>query len=242
MPITAAASSLFRLHKALRLGAVLVTMAMAGCVSTSQAPPPNAVSAIDPSYAAMYGPRPDEAHPLPALDLTEVDTHFLRREVAYDGREEPGTIVVDTDARYLYLVRENGRAIRYGIGVGNEGMAWSGRARIGRKASWPRWTPTPDMIRREPERNARWAGGMAGGLRNPLGARALYLHDNGRDTLYRIHGTSEPWSIGQAVSSGCIRMFNHDVIDLYNRVPVGSPVVVLNGSDPFEEEFRVSSF
>jgi lipoprotein-anchoring transpeptidase ErfK/SrfK len=242
MPITAAASSLFRLHKALRLGAVLVTMAMAGCVSTSQAPPPNAVSAIDPSYAAMYGPRPDEAHPLPALDLTEVDTHFLRREVAYDGREEPGTIVVDTDARYLYLVRENGRAIRYGIGVGNEGMAWSGRARIGRKAPWPRWTPTPDMIRREPERNARWAGGMAGGLRNPLGARALYLHDNGRDTLYRIHGTSEPWSIGQAVSSGCIRMFNHDVIDLYNRVPVGSPVVVLNGSDPFEEEFRVSSF
>jgi lipoprotein-anchoring transpeptidase ErfK/SrfK len=242
MIMTAPASSISLLRKALRLGAVVVTMAMAGCVSTSQAPQQTAVPAVDPMYAAMYGARPDEAHPLPALDLTEVDTRYLRREVAYNGREEPGTIVIDTAARYLYLVRENGRAIRYGIGVGNEGMAWSGRARIGRKAPWPRWTPTADMIRREPERNGRWAGGMEGGLRNPLGARALYLHDNGRDTLYRIHGTNEPWSIGQAVSSGCIRMFNHDVIDLYNRVPVGSPVVVLNGPRPIQEEFRVSSY
>lgn len=242
MFMTAPATSFSLLRKALSLGAVVVTMAMAGCVSTSQPPQQSAVRSIDPGYAAMYGARPDEAHPLAALDLTEVDTRYLRREMAYSGREEPGTIVVDTAARYLYLVRENGRAIRYGIGVGNEGMAWSGRARIGRKAPWPRWTPTPDMIRREPERNARWASGMAGGLQNPLGARALYLHDNGRDTLYRIHGTSEPWSIGQAVSSGCIRMFNHDVIDLYNRVPVGSPVVVLNGPRSIEEEFRVSSF
>lgn len=242
MSLTAPAPSCSLLRKALRLGAVVVTMAMAGCVSTSQAPQQSAKPLIDPMYAAMYGPRPDEAHPLPALDLAEVDRNYLRREVAYTGREEPGTIVVDTAARYLYLVRENGRAIRYGIGVGNEGMAWSGRARIGRKAPWPRWTPTPDMIRREPERNARWAGGMAGGIENPLGARALYLFDNGRDTLYRIHGTSEPWSIGQAVSSGCIRMFNHDIIDLYNRVPVGSPVVVLNGPSPIQEEFRISSY
>jgi lipoprotein-anchoring transpeptidase ErfK/SrfK len=236
------AMSFSPLRKALRLGVLAFALAVAGCVS-NQAPQQGLTRLIDPAYVAMYGPRPDEPFPLPATDISEVDPKFLRREVAYNGREEPGTIVVDTDARYLYLVRENGRAIRYGIGVGNEGMAWSGRARIGRKAMWPRWTPTPAMIKREPERNGRWAGGMEGGLQNPLGARALYLYDDGRDTMYRIHGTTEPWSIGQAVSSGCIRLFNQDIIDLYNRVPTGSPVVVLNGQRRFEpeEEFRVSS-
>jgi len=230
------------LRKALRFLTLLLPVALAACVST-QAPVQQAVRRIDPVYAAMYGPRPDELHPLPATDISEVDPRFLRREVAYYGREEPGTIVVDTDARYLYLVREGGRAIRYGIGVGKEGLAWSGRARVGRKAEWPRWTPTPAMIRREPERNAPWAGGMPGGLNNPLGARALYLYDNGRDTMYRIHGTTEPWTIGESVSSGCIRMFNQDIIDLYNRVPVGSPVVVLRGQRMFDaaDEMRVSS-
>ena len=217
-------------------------MALAACVST-QAPSQQAVRSIDPNYVAMYGARPDEPYPLPATDITEVDPRFLRREVAYYGREEPGTIVVDTESRYLYLVREGGRAIRYGIGVGKEGLAWAGRARIGRKAAWPRWTPTASMIRREPERNARWADGMEGGLSNPLGARALYLYNNGGDTMYRLHGTTEPWSIGQSVSSGCIRLFNQDIIDLYSRVPVGSPVVVLNGQRllDVEDEMRVSS-
>jgi len=230
------------LKNAIRFAAVLLPMALAACVTT-QAPPQQAVRRIDPAYAAMYGPRPDEPHPLPATDISEVDPRFLRREVAYYGREEPGTIVVDTEARHLYLVREGGRAIRYGIGVGKEGLAWSGRARIGRKAMWPRWTPTASMIRREPERNARWAGGMEGGLSNPLGARALYLYNNGQDTLYRLHGTTEPWSIGQSVSSGCIRLFNQDIIDLYSRVPVGSPVVVLQGQRLFDVEdgARVSS-
>jgi len=230
------------LLKVLRLGVLLGPLALAACVSAGPAPQAS-MPVIDPTYIAMYGPDPDERHPLPATDITEVDPRFLRREVAYQGREEPGTVVVDTAARYLYLVRENGRAIRYGIGVGKEGLAWRGRARVGRKAEWPRWTPTASMIRRDPERNGPWAGGMEGGLENPLGARALYLYDNGRDMMYRIHGTTEPWSIGQAVSSGCIRMFNQDVIDLYNRVPVGSPVVVRNGpgpSDP-EDEFLVSS-
>jgi lipoprotein-anchoring transpeptidase ErfK/SrfK len=231
------------LQKVLRLTVLLVPMALAACVSTAP-PPQQATRYIDPAYMAMYGARPDEAHPLPATDISEVDPRFLRREVAYYGREEPGTIVVDTTARYLYLVREGGRAIRYGIGVGKEGLAWAGRARIGRKASWPGWTPTANMIRREPERNAKWASGMPGGLSNPLGARALYLYDNGVDTMYRIHGTTEPWSIGQSVSSGCIRLFNQDIIDLHSRVPVGSPVVVLNGSSPFrdveDDEMRVS--
>ncbi|MGO4574233.1 L,D-transpeptidase [Microvirga sp. 2TAF3] len=215
---------------------------MAGCVSV-QEPPQQVTRAVDPTYVAMYGSQPEEQFPLPATDISEVDPKFLRREVAYSGTEEPGTIVVDTASRYLYLVRENGRAIRYGIGVGAEGMAWSGRARIGRKASWPRWTPTAAMIRREPERNGRWAGGMPPGLGNPLGARALYLYQDGRDTMYRIHGTSEPWSIGQSVSSGCIRLFNQDIIDLFNRAPVGTPVVVLNGERVIEpyEDLRVSS-
>ena len=224
------------LTKLLRLGILLLLpFALAACVST-QPPPQPAARMIDPTYAAMYGPRPEEAHPIPATDISEVDPRFLRREVAYNGPEEPGTIVVDTDARYLYLVREGGRAIRYGIGVGKEGMAWSGRARVGRKAPWPRWTPTPAMIKREPERNARWAGGMSPGIENPLGARALYLYDDGRDTMYRIHGTSEPWSIGENVSSGCIRLFNQDIIDLYNRVPVGTPVVVLKGTRQFADD------
>ena len=230
------------LQKVLRLTVLLVPVALAACVPP--APPQQATRYIDPTYMAMYGPRPDETHPLPATDISEVDPRFLRREVAYYGREEPGTVVIDTTARYLYLVREGGRAIRYGIGVGKEGLAWSGRARVGRKATWPGWTPTANMIRREPERNAKWAGGMPGGLSNPLGARALYLYDNGVDTMYRIHGTTEPWSIGQSVSSGCIRLFNQDIIDLHSRVPVGSPVVVLNGRSPFmdvePDETRVS--
>jgi lipoprotein-anchoring transpeptidase ErfK/SrfK len=159
--------------------------------------------------------------------MAEIDPSVLRRTVRFAGFEPPGTIIVDTRARRLKLVQGNGTALQYGVGVGREGLAWSGRAVVGRKAEWPRWIPTPDMIRREPEKNARWAGGMEGGLGNPLGARALYLHQNNRDTYYRIHGTNDPSSIGTSVSSGCIRMINQDVIDLYERVPVGSPVVVV---------------
>lgn len=230
-----------RFLRVTRLSALLLPLVIAACVPAG--PPQQLARRIDPTYVAMYAARPDEPHPLPAIDISEVDPRFLRREVAYNGPEEPGTVVVDTAARYLYLVRENGRAIRYGIGVGKEGLAWSGRARVGRKAAWPRWTPTAAMIRREPERNAPWAGGMEPGLDNPLGPRALYLYDGDRDTMYRIHGTTEPWSIGQSVSSGCIRMFNQDIVDLYSRVPVGSPVVVLNRMRPAEprEALQVSS-
>src|SRR5690606_13775527 len=130
---------------------------------------------------------------------------------------------VNTPERRLYYVLGNGRAIRYGIGVGREGLALRGGAVVGRKAKWPSWTPTANMMRREP-RNLQFASGAPGGPNNPLGARALYLYRNGRDTMFRIHGTNQPASIGGAVSSGCIRMLNHDVIDLYERVPVGSRV------------------
>ncbi len=139
----------------------------------------------------------------------------------------PGTVVVDPRNRFLYLVEQPGLARRYGVGVGRAGLAWNGKAIVGRKAKWPRWQPTKNMIRREPHKYARYANGVPGGPGNPLGARALYLFRNGRDTMYRIHGTNEPSSIGRAVSNGCIRMLNAHAKDLYRRVPVGAPVIVL---------------
>ncbi len=139
----------------------------------------------------------------------------------------PGTIVIDPRRHYLYLVLPNGRARRYGVGVGRAGRAFRGTARIARKAKWPSWTPTKNMIRREPRKYARYAKGVPGGRGNPLGARALYLYQGDRDTMYRIHGTTEPWSIGRSVSNGCIRMLNSHVIDLYRRVPTGTRVVVI---------------
>lgn len=148
--------------------------------------------------------------------------------------------MVDPGNKFLYLVRENGRALRYGVGVGKAGLAWSGKAHVGRKAEWPRWTPTADMIRREPERNGPWRNGMEPGLTNPLGPRALYLFEGDRDTLYRIHGTTEPSTIGTNVSSGCIRMFNQDIIDLYGRVPTDTRVVVLPANEHVEPEILPS--
>jgi len=155
----------------------------------------------------------------------EVAPQYRRRRVKYESREKPGTIIIDTSERYLYVVEENGMATRYGVGVGRAGFAWSGRARVGRKAKWPTWTPPPNMIRRQPELK-KYAGGMPGGPNNPLGARALYLYRGGRDTLYRLHGTNQPASIGRAMSSGCIRLLNSDVEHLYARTPVGTPVIV----------------
>jgi lipoprotein-anchoring transpeptidase ErfK/SrfK len=232
MPVAPTASAspadLGRLTR--RSAALMMPLLLAACVGAR--PEPFEVArrgrAVSPEYLAMYGEMPDEQFPLPETDISEVDPRFLRQEVSYPTREAPGTIVVDTDNRFLYLVRENGRAIRYGIGVGKQGMSWRGRATVARKAAWPRWTPTAAMIARDPEKNRPWAGGMQAGLENPLGARALYLYQGNRDTMYRIHGTSEPWSIGKSVSSGCIRLFNQDIIDLHSRVPTGTTVVVLN--------------
>ncbi|MBL8580159.1 MAG: L,D-transpeptidase [Mesorhizobium sp.] len=173
-----------------------------------------------------YGARPDERFPLAAMPLGQVKPELRRQEVSYATRESAGTIVVNTPERRLYYVLGEGRAIRYGIGVGREGLALSGGATVGRKAEWPSWTPTQNMMRRDP-RNLKYAGGVPGGPTNPLGARALYLYRGGGDTMFRIHGTTQPDSIGRAVSSGCIRMLNHDVIDLYQRAPVGTRVVVI---------------
>lgn len=166
---------------------------------------------LDPATASRQGFR--------------IDRQWLPQDVSYSGRERPGTIVIDVANRYLYHVQEGGSARRYGIGVGRDGFRWAGSAVVGRKAEWPTWTPPPAMIRRQPELR-EWAGGMPGGVDNPLGARALYLYRGGRDTLYRIHGTNAPWTIGQAMSSGCIRMVNEHVEELYERVRVGSRVIV----------------
>ncbi|CUX38690.1 hypothetical protein H009_05578 [Agrobacterium tumefaciens str. Cherry 2E-2-2] len=173
-----------------------------------------------------YAAKPEEKFPLPAMHLDKVKPELRRQEVTYDTRHPAGTVVVDTPARRLYYVMGDGRAMRYGVGVGRQGLALKGDAYIGRKAEWPSWTPTANMMRRDP-RNLKFAGGMAGGPNNPLGARALYLYRGGNDTMFRLHGTNQPQSIGHAMSSGCIRMLNHDIIDLYSRVPVGSKVVVL---------------
>jgi len=181
---------------------------------------------ISPVYQAMYAAMPQEEFPIPAIDVSRIDPQFLRQEVADPTGERAGTLVVDTENRFLYLVQEDGRALRYGIGVGRDGLAWSGRGDILMKREWPRWTPTQNMMRRDPSLE-QYRNGMEPGLDNPLGARALYIFENGRDTLYRLHGTNEPWSIGMAMSSGCIRLFNQDIIDLYSRVPRGSQVLVM---------------
>lgn len=182
-------------------------------------------AALPGEVARMYAAIPDERFPIPAVDPRQLKPAYVRTQVVDPTGERPGTIVVVTPQRYLYLVQEGGRAMRYGIGVGREGFSWSGRATVARKAAWPTWTPTRQMMEREPE-TRQYASGMPPGLTNPLGARALYIHQDGRDTLYRIHGTPEVWSIGEAVSSGCVRLINQDVIDLYGRCPVGTPIVV----------------
>ncbi len=147
--------------------------------------------------------------------------------VDFDTPERPGTIIVNSDERALYHVRDDGEAIRYGVAVGKESFVWSGVAKVGRKAEYPSWTPPKSMIRRKPHL-AKWANGMPGGIpENPLGTRAIYLYARGRDTLFRIHGTNEPGSIGTAASSGCIRMLNEEIEDLYDAVSIGTKVIVL---------------
>lgn len=172
-----------------------------------------------------YGYMSDGGHTVSAVE--NVDPSLMRTEVSWNGNEKPGTVVVNIGQRRLYLVQGGGRALRYGVGVGrSEAANFRGTAVIGRKEKWPRWTPTANMMAAIPMYRS-YAGGMAGGPENPLGPRALYLYRNGQDTYFRLHGTIEPDTIGSAVSSGCIRLFNQDIIDLYERVPVGATVKVI---------------
>lgn len=198
----------------------LMCLALSGCGA-----PGNmlALTGGDPNLAAWYiGFKPDQPFPIPLVDRSRMEAKFQPQNVAFAGHEAPGTIIVDIDQRFLYLVGENGQAIRYGIGVGRDGFSWKGKASIGRKSIWPNWSPTKTMLRLHPD----LPRSMPGGLFNPLGARALYLYQNGRDILFRLHGTTEPWSIGQAVSSGCVRLLDEDIADLYGRVDVGTEVIV----------------
>lgn len=188
-----------------------------------------AVTLVGPP--AMAGPETQaflvgEPFEVEKVDLSTIPPQFHKQLVDYETEELPGTIVVDTFDRFLYVVMENGQALRYGIGVGREGFAWNGAATIKRKTVWPEWRPPEEMREREPHLPEV----MEGGPENPLGARALYLFEGDKDTLYRIHGTNYPQSIGTAMSSGCIRLLNQDIIDLYRRIPLGTKVVVVGPS------------
>ena len=184
-------------------------------------------SEFDP--ARIYAARYDGEFTIAAAPWRAIPESHRRTRVRWSGSERPGTIVIEIDTRHLYLVERGGTAMRYGIAVGKEGFGWTGTTKLARKARWPRWNPPAEMIERKPEL-AEYVDGMDGGPQNPIGARALYLHKGGRDTLYRIHGTNQPRSIGRAASSGCFRMINQDVIDLYGRVGTGGQVIVRSGS------------
>ncbi|MBO6756712.1 MAG: L,D-transpeptidase [Roseibium sp.] len=179
-----------------------------------------------PDYALAYAPIRDGGFSLPAIQYQNFDPKYLRQTVYYPTRHAPGTIIVDPKRKFLYLIQSGGRAVRYGIGVGRAGFAWSGEAEIRFKREWPKWFPPDEMIAREP-RLEKYRDGQEGGPGNPIGARGLYLWQGNKDTLYRIHSTNQPQSIGTNASSGCIRMWHQDVIDLYDRVELGAKVVVL---------------
>ena len=212
-------------------------LVLPACTTTENRPVASAPTkpVTDASYVSMYRAMPEEDFPIPAVDLTKVDKRFYRQLVDDPTGERPGTVVVDTKSFYLYLVRPNGKAMRYGVGLGRQGFTWSGEGVIQWKQRWPKWTPPAEMIARQPELE-KWSadnGGQPPGIDNPLGARALYIFQNGEDTLYRLHGTPEYWTIGKAVSSGCVRLMNQDIIDLYDRVATPTPIVVRSGTRAF---------
>lgn len=214
----------------LAISGSFLALAMAGCSTSAhqdaRVVPPSPSQRFDVDVLDMYGAIPDEEFPVPAAELRHLDPAYYRASVAYATAEEPGTVIVDTTSRYLYHVQEGGTATRYGIGIGRAGFEWTGRAHIAYGREWPIWTPPSDMIARQPHLE-RWRYGQPPGIDNPLGARALYIHQGNRDTLYRLHGTGEAHTIGKAVSSGCVRLLHQDIIHLYDNVRWGSPLVVL---------------
>lgn len=216
-------------RRSFMLGATsLAGLTLAGCATTAPAPTPTlqAAPVIPSEYLSMYGPIPSERFPIPAAQIELVDPIYWRQEVANTTGEAPGTVVVDTPNRFLFWTLQDGRAMRYGVGIGRDGFAWGGRGHIAYGKQWPTWTPPSDMIDRQPELEP-YRHGMDPGLENPLGPRALYIHQGSQDTLYRLHGNMDARSIGRAVSSGCVRLLFQDVIDLYDRVTWGAPIVVI---------------
>jgi len=194
----------------------LGALGLAGCATTE-----------DMSEARkIYGPVADKRFPIPAVDVTKLEAKYVRKTVPYDTKEAAGTIIIDPGNYYVYRIEGGGNATRYGANVGRDGFRWSGDAYVGRKAEWPIWTPPREMIARQPEA-AKYAGGMPPGLENPLGARTLYLYQNGKYTLYTIYSTSDPETIGNGITSGCTGLLTQDMMDLYARTPIKTKVVVL---------------
>ena len=244
----------------LLLGVCLAVLAISGCTTQQRA----SISTDVPMAQAYVAPAPveqiksggplgpveltaydsieDGGFKLPAIPVTKVAEQFRRQRVVYNGEGmEPGTVVVDTKNHFLYVVEPQGTAMRYGIGVGKAGFSWSGEAEIKDKQHWPKWFPPVEMIARRPELKPYGNEvGMNPGLQNPLGARALYLYQGNKDTLFRLHGTPEWWSIGKSVSSGCIRLMNQDIVDLYDRVPMNARVIVLQGKETLESRRRTA--
>lgn len=218
---------------------LMVALGLAACTpdpklieaGVMQAPAPKMVQ-------GAYLSTKDDGFDVPAVDEAKVPQAYLRQEVYYPTEEVVGTVVIDPSARHLYLVTGKNKATRYGIAVGRDGFEWSGEALITSRQHWPMWTPPPEMIERKPEL-IKWEKGQPGGPDNPLGARALYLTTNGIDYGYRIHGTPEWFSIGKNASSGCIRMINQDVMDLYERVQDGAKVVVLNADGSYPTKLNL---
>ena len=176
--------------------------------------------------AKLYGPMPNERFPIPAVDVSKMDPKYFRQTVRYDTEEKPGTIIIDPANYFVYRIEGDGVATRYGANVSRPGFLWSGEVYVGRKAEWPTWTPPKEMMARQPE-SRKYAGGMPGGLDNPLGARVLYLYKNGVYTVYTIYSTSDPETIGTGITSGCTGLLTQDMIHLYSRTPVKTKVIVL---------------
>lgn len=193
-------------------------LGLAGCATT------DSMSMME--ARVLYGPVDDKKFPIPASDISKVDPKYFRKRVRYESKEAPGTIIVDPSNYYVYRIEGDGEATRYGANVGREGFLWHGDAYVGRKAEWPTWTPPAEMIKRQPEA-AKYARGMPGGPDNPLGARTLYLYQNGRYTLYTIYASNDPETIGTNLTSGCTGLMTQDMIDLYDRTAVKTKVVVL---------------
>ena len=221
------------------LAATALSLTLAACVpdqalidaGLAEPPAPQLVEGV-------YGAKADPQFNVPAVPVEKVPPEYQRQTVYYETDQPVGTIIINPSTKHLYHITGKNRATRYGIAVGKAGFQWSGEAIVSERKLWPTWTPPEEMISRKPEL-AKWEKGQPGGLTNPLGARALYLTTNGRDYGYRIHGTPEWFSIGKNASSGCIRMINQDVMDLYNRVQDGAKVVVLNADGSYPEKLKL---